>query len=84
MGLPRACLVGCEWLTSNHLGALKVLIRMNVARREGKVEADGEQEKIDTCPHLLLGSACAIVFSRADQGDGQGRAGGVKVWEEED
>jgi len=42
MGSARTC---------NDFGALEVLIGMNVAGRESKVEADEPENKVDSSPH---------------------------------
>lgn len=50
-------------LTGNHLGTLEVLIRMNVAWRDCKIEADDQQKKIGTRPHAL---ALSFFFFASD------------------
>lgn len=39
-------------LTSNHFGALKVLVRVQIAGRQGKPQANGEEEQIRSAPHV--------------------------------
>lgn len=51
----RRALSGWSGLTSNDLGALEVLVRVKVARRQGKPQADEEQEKVGTSPHVVIG-----------------------------
>jgi hypothetical protein len=40
-----------EGQTSDDLRALKILIRMQVARGQGEVESDEEQQEIYSAPH---------------------------------
>lgn len=38
-------------LTSNHLGSLEILIRMQVARGKGEVDTNEEEEQVYQPPH---------------------------------
>lgn len=44
-----------EQLTGDDLGALEVLVRMEVAWGQSKPEADKEQQQIGTAPHVEVG-----------------------------
>ena len=44
-------------LTCDDLGPLKILIWVNVAWGEGKVESDGKQDKVRPSPHAMKSSA---------------------------
>lgn len=43
---------GMDGLTSNNFGTLEVLVRVKVARRQGKPEPDEEEKQVSTAPHV--------------------------------
>lgn len=70
--------------TGDDLGALEVLIRMEIARRQSKIETDEHQEQIRAPPHgglRVLAAWSREAQTRQRQGDGghwQGMEEGIK------
>ena len=63
--VDRATRKRCKELTGNYFWALKVFVRMQVARRERKVEPDSDQYEVHPSPHCDEKSGCVCLSACA-------------------